>query len=337
MRRIGFLLFIGLLAFFLAGCGEKSKDEVLDKLTEQAEKIKGYKYNAKMSLAFGTEKQEYNVEVWHQKPEYYRVYMKNAARDQSQMILRNKDGVYVLTPSMNKSFKFRSDWPKNSSQPYFYESLIKDLSEDQDAKFTQSKDYYVFEGKTRYQYNKSLPYQQVTFRKKDLSPVSVKVMDQDRKVMLTVEFTDIKFNAPFDDKAFDLNRNMSSALLEVPAAKEEADSNFIVKIPMAEIPGAELVDEEEVMTGNGKRVVMTYDGEKSFTFMQEKIHVKETAAMPTLALEGDPVDLGFTVGVLTDHSLLWADDGVEYMIASNDLSREEMVMLAKSVDAASEK
>jgi hypothetical protein len=48
-------------------------------------------------------------------------------------------------------------------------------------------------------------------------------------------------------------------------------------------------------------------------------------------IKGEPVDLGFTVGALTDRSITWTQGGVDYMIASNDLSREEMVMVARSV------
>ena len=148
----------------------------------------GYKMDAKMTLTMGADEQEYLIEIWHKKPDFYRVHMKNAERDQSQMILRNKEGVYVLTPALNKSFKFQSDWPKNSSQPYLYESLIKDLMEDKDAKLSETDTHYVFETKTRYQYNKMLPLQEITFDKKSLEPVSVKVMDQDRNIKLAIDF-----------------------------------------------------------------------------------------------------------------------------------------------------
>jgi outer membrane lipoprotein-sorting protein len=338
MKRKRVILFAGLiLMFILVGCGAKSQEDVLKDLNSKVESMNGYKLDATMTLTMGTEAQEYKIEVWHNKPENYRVHMKNAEREQSQMILRNKDGVYVLTPALNKSFKFQSDWPKNSSQPYLFESLVQDILEDDEVKFKETDDHYVFETKTRYQYNKMLPIQEITFNKKDLSPVRLQVMDQDRNVKLTVEFSKVEFDAKFDEGSFDLNRNMTSAQMEVPVAsnkeEEATDVDFTVKVPTEEIPGTNLVDEEEVATKNGKRVVLTYDGEKSFTLMQEYIAVAETASMAPTPVNGDPVDLGFTIGVLTDHSLTWTDGNVEFMIASNDLTREEMVMLAKSVQS----
>lgn len=178
-----------------------------------------------------------------------------------------------------------------------------------------------------------MPIQEITFDKKTLAPVQVKIMDQDRNVMLAVEFSDAKFDASFDEGSFDLNRNMTSAEMEMPVTttNEQTDGSFTIKIPTAELPGTSLVDEEEISTANGTRIVMTYDGEKSFTLMQEKVTVLDAASMTPTFIDGDPVDLGFTIGALTDRSIMWTDGSVEYMIASNDLTKEEMVILAKSM------
>ncbi|MCU9615160.1 outer membrane lipoprotein carrier protein LolA [Caldibacillus lycopersici] len=334
------LYLIGMLMILLlAGCGTKSQEEIVESLNAKVEALKGYKLNAKMTLTMGSENQSYDVEIWHNKPDFYRVHMKNAERNQSQMILKNTEGVYVLTPALNKSFKFQSDWPKNSSQPYLYESLVEDILKDSSAKLTETEDHYVFETKTRYQYNKMLPIQEITFNKKDLTPVSVKVMDQDRNEMLAVEFSKAEFDSKFDEGSFDLQRNMTSAQIEVPVSTTEQNetNDFNVLIPLAELQGTSLVDEQEVETDNGKRVILTYEGEKSFTLIQEKVEVINTASMSSTFVNGDPVDLGFTIGALTGNTLQWTANGVEYMLASNDLTQEEMVMLAQSVQAAPEK
>ena len=41
-----------------------------------------------------------------------------------------------MTPSLNKSFKFQSDWPYNSSQAYIMSSILKDLEDDDNAVFS---------------------------------------------------------------------------------------------------------------------------------------------------------------------------------------------------------
>ncbi|MCS0674393.1 outer membrane lipoprotein carrier protein LolA [Cytobacillus firmus] len=331
MKKKWFMLLAGLLVVLaLSACGTKSQEDVVKDLNNKLEDIKGYKAEAKMTLQMGTDPQTYEIEVWHKEPDFYRVNLKNAQKEQSQMILRNDDGVFVLTPALNKSFRFQSDWPQNSSQAYLYESLVKDIMEDKESKFSATKDHYVFETKTRYQNNQMLPVQEIKLKKSDLSPVSVKVMDPDKNALVTVEFSNVKFNATFDKKDFDMQKNMTGAQLEVPVMAEVEDQEFAVKYPQMDMADVKLVDEQEVQTEDGKRVVLTYDGEKSFTLVQEKAAVMPTSSVVT-SVKGEPVDLGFTIGALSDNTISWTYQGVDYMIASNDLSPEEMSEIARTV------
>ncbi|WML50194.1 outer membrane lipoprotein carrier protein LolA [Neobacillus sp. PS3-34] len=332
MRKKLLLLFAGLMAIFvLAACGSKSQDDVVKDLNGKLEDLTGYKADAKMTLKMGKDPQVYNVEIWHKDPSYYRVNLKNAKQDQSQMILRNDEGVFVLTPALNKSFRFQSDSPQNSSQAYLYESLIKDIIQDKDAKFSSTKDFYVFETKTRYQNNKMLPFQEIKLNKSDLSPATVKVMDVDHNPLVTVEFSNVKFNANFDKDDFDMKKNMTRAQVGMPAMAESKDSAFTVKYPTSKISGSKLIDEKEVNLEDGKRVVLTYEGKKPFTLVQEKILAKPAAtSMPTV-VNGDPVDLGYTIGAISGHTITWTQNGIDYMLASKKLTEEELTTLARSV------
>lgn len=49
-------------------------------------------------------------------------------KDVTQIVLRNDEGVFVLTPSQNKSFRFQSNWPDNQGQVYLYETLIRSIT-----------------------------------------------------------------------------------------------------------------------------------------------------------------------------------------------------------------
>ncbi len=329
MKKV-LILFAGvMLLLALSACGQKSQADVVTALNKKMEEMQGYKANAKMTLQMGTDPQVYNVEIWHKHPSYYRVNLKNQEKDQSQMILRNDEGVYVLTPALNKSFKFQSEWPENSSQAYLYESLVKDITEDKAATFKEVDNQYVFETKTRYQNNKMLPVQQITLNKKDLTPVSVKVMDSDNNNLVTVEFSDVKFDTSFDKDAFDMEKNMTSAQLEVPVMAEVQDPNFSVKYP-ADINRMSLSGEEKIKTAKGHRVVLTYEGEKSFTLIQEKAEVVQAKIVST-NVNGNPVDLGFTVGAQSDNMITWTFEGVNYTLASQDLTPDEMIEVARTV------
>lgn len=315
----------------LSGCGTKSQEDVVSDLTEKMDELNGYKTTAKMTLQMGAEPQEYEVEIWHKDPDLYRVKLKNAEKDQSQMILRNKEGVFVLTPALNKSFRFQSEWPENSSQPYLYESLVKDIMEDPAATYKETKEHYIFQTKTRYQNNKMLPIQEVTLSKKDLAPVSVKVMDPDHQTLVSVDFNQTEFNKKFDDNAFDMAKNMEGGQLDKETMAKESSDDFAV-LYIDETGGYDLLREQNVEIENGARNVQFYgmNDERVFTLVQEKAEVMPAAPI-SIPVNGTPVDLGFALGAVTDTSVNWTYDGVEYTLASGALSPDEMVMLARTV------
>ncbi|WP_061047193.1 LolA family protein [Bacillus amyloliquefaciens] len=335
MRKSFVLLLTGLLAvLILSACGQKSQEDIVNGLDKKAKEYTSYKAKAKMTIETGSDPQVYNVEIWHKKPSLYRVYLENPKKDQNQVILRNANGVFVLTPSLNKSFRFQSDWPNNSSQVYLFESLVKDVQHDKDAVYSAKDKKYTFETKTNYQHNKMLPTQEITFNKKDMSPSLVKVMDTDRKVMVKVEFKSFEFNKPFDKDSFDEKKNMTLSQMDVATSAKPSDS-FAVKTPLQVPAGVKKLEEKDISTTDGKRIVMTYGGEKSFTLIQEKAHIAKAASAVTL--KGEPVNLGFTVAALSDTSLTWTYDGVDYLLSSQDLTKDEMVAAAKSMQGQSSK
>ncbi len=334
MKKLLFLAVSIFVIAMLSACGQKSQEDVVQSLNKKMEEMKSYKAHAKMTLKMGDDPQVYDVEIWHKNPDFYRVQLKNEKKEQSQMILRNKDGVYVLTPALNKSFHFESDWPNNSSQAYLYESLVKDIIEDKNATFKATENQYVFETKTRYQNSKMLPFQEVVLNKKDLAPVSVKIKDQDHNVLVTVDFSEVTFNSTIEDKAFDMKANMTGAQVEIEVLADGEQEEFSLKFP-AEIEGIDLVDQEEIVTDSGQRYILTYEGDRNFTVVAERAKVVETAAATSVL--GDLVDLGFTVGAITDYSISWTYEGIDYTIASQNLSREEMVEIARSVYAPTAK
>ncbi|MGO4889639.1 LolA family protein [Anaerobacillus sp. MEB173] len=334
MKKTISVLFMGLLLIFImAGCGEKTQDDIIEDLEKKLNTMTGYKADASMVLQTGNEPQEYNVEIWHQKPSYYRVALQNAKKDQNQIILRNDEGVFVLTPALNKSFRFQSDWPENNSQVYLYESLVGDILMDPERTFTANENHYVFQTNTNYQ-NKTLHSQEIALNKKDLSPVYVKIMDADFNVLVEVAFSNVQMDASFNDGDFDMDRNMTAALMEEVPTMAEVEEPMPVFFPMYEPQGTTLSSSKQIDGQDGTQVVLSYTGENSFTLIQERSRVA-TATTPMDIPRGEVVDLGFTVGVLaTDDSaksIRWTYEGVDFFLASKDLSSEEMISIARSV------
>lgn len=64
--------------------------------------------------------------------------------------------MFVVTPSLNKSFKFQSEWPYNSSQSYILSSLLKDLENDSNVVFEEKDEKYILSSTVNYPNNSSL-------------------------------------------------------------------------------------------------------------------------------------------------------------------------------------
>ncbi|GED16330.1 outer membrane lipoprotein-sorting protein [Aneurinibacillus migulanus] len=333
MKRVFLLSVVFLLLFSaLVGCGPKSSGDVAQDLTKQVEKMSGYKSKASLSVQTGKAPQEYEVEVWYKKPNFYRISLTSKQRNITQIILRNNEGVFVLTPHLNKSFRFQSEWPEKHGQVYLYESLAKSIVNDTARKFQGEGEQYTFEVKADYQ-NRSLTSQKITLNK-SLEPVRVDVMDTNMNPMVTVQYSSFDLNPKFDADAFDKERNMQAAILDsVPvlagATTKKHEDSFGVIEPNYLPKGVTLKGIEKVNDEEGMQIVLKYEGERPFNLIESK-----SKATTVNLVTGEPVDLGYTVGVVVGDAkktLRWDYDGVEYMLSSGDLPVEEMAEIAKSM------
>ena len=98
------------------GCGKVSEESILKEIASKTKN--SYMLYGELSILNNDNVYNYEVEVSYKKDNYYKVSLTNISNNHNQIILKNEDGVYVLTPSLNKSFKFQSDWPYINSQIY---------------------------------------------------------------------------------------------------------------------------------------------------------------------------------------------------------------------------
>ena len=106
------------LCLFLVGCGNYSSKDATKDLEKKIDNLKSYELIGELSITNNDDVYKYDVDASYKKDDDFRVSLKNKTNNHEQIILKNETGVYVLTPSLNKSFKFQSDWPYNNSQAY---------------------------------------------------------------------------------------------------------------------------------------------------------------------------------------------------------------------------
>jgi outer membrane lipoprotein-sorting protein len=357
MRRVTWtLVMVMCVVIVLVGCGKKDASDVIADLDKTMNKLESYEGSGTMTLHTGTKPQEYSVDVWYQSPSYYRIALKNATKDVTQIVLKNDEGVFVLTPQLNKSFRFQSDWPEKQGQAYLYHTLVQSILQDKNRQFTTEGDTYVFDVVSNLQ-NHSLVRQRVWLDKDDYAPLRMEASDAESNVLLEVKFSSFVFNKKFDDDSFDMERNMMSYELSSVATMAEDDGSagtdndeatsesddvgvnsdakkaaksFGILIPSYIPDGVVNKDISDITLDGEAGVLLRYDGDYSFTMIESRPTERAVSA-----LSGTMVDLGFTMATLLGDekkTLTWMDQGVEFRLSTGDLPEEEMVKIAQSLE-----
>jgi len=329
MRRIGYItLSILVLLTMLTACGKTDAQSVAKDLENKLKDLKSYKTLGVMKIQSGELVQEYKLEIWYKEPHYYRVVL-NSNNVPTQVILRNDEGVFILTPQLNKSFRFKSEWPSDNSQPYpyLYQSLVNSVISDHESVFSAENKQYLFDVKANYNLNRTLTRQKVWFDN-DLKPLKVEILDENQLKMIEVVFEQFEFDVKFDEDAFDTQRNMTGWQMEnIPVFN--TNKNFGIIEPSYLPQGVVLKNVEQISKDDKTQVILKYDGKYQFTIIEE---LSKDSIM-TMAKEGNIIDLGFTQAVISGEELkqlAWSNEGIDYILTGN-APTEEMVMVAKSL------
>jgi len=325
-RVIAFIvLLLGVLV--IAACGNQSKEDVLKDLSNKWSNVNGYELDATMEIKTGSEPRIYDVNVWHTKPDFYRVKVTQKGEDVTQMIIRNKEGVFVVTPSLRKTYKFQSEWPKQNSQAYLIGALGEDLLADENVTMEEDENNYIFQAATRNNHKSVMPSQVITVDKKTKLPKTVSVLNEAGEEQLLITFSKIDLGTQHKEEEFAVEKFAEQNSNTTGAIETQ---EFQVHYPVLQWEGTTLMDEKKIVEDGTERVILTFEGEKSFTLMEQPIVYDEESTVPVFA-PGDPADLGFTIGAITDNSISWEQNGVSFFLATNNLSREEMIEVASSV------
>lgn len=305
----------------LTGCGKKSED-IIKEFENKVNSLDNYHLIGEMQISNNEDKYNYDVDVTYKKGNYYKVSLTNKENKHIQVILKNEEGVFIVTPSINKSFKFQSEWPSNSSQSYILESILKDITNDVDRSVNTAKDKYTIISKVNYPNNSDLKTGEVTLGS-DYLPNKVVVKNSSGNIMISTVITKIDTKTKYDKNYFALSSNIKET-------KETPTSNALdsVLYPMYLPSGTKYNSEEVITKDNSERVILSYTGDKPFILIEES-SIRNDDHETTL-VNGEVVQYGNILGILTSTSLNWSNNGKEYYIIGENLSSNEMLEIASS-------
>jgi len=159
MKKFVFGIFV--FSLLVTGCGKYSQKDIVKDFNKKYEDSSGYRLNGSLEVVNNDETYNYSVDVDYKKDDFYKVILTNVSNNHTQVILKNENGVYVVTPSLNKSFKFQSDWPYKNSQIYLVGALLNDIKSDEKRSFSIKDNKYIFKTTVKYPNNSNLNNQKV--------------------------------------------------------------------------------------------------------------------------------------------------------------------------------
>lgn len=329
MKKVLILISI-MFSLMITGCGKYTESDAIKDLSKKIDNSKGYQMNGTLKIWRGDTTYTYDVESSYKLGDYFKVSLVNKTNDHEQVILKNDSGIFVLTPSLNKSFKFQSEWPYNSSQVYLLQPLLTDINNDSNKKFKELKNGYVFTTSVKYANDKSLTKQKIYFDKK-MNLTKVEVMDKNSNVQIKYTVTSIDFKAKFgkdyfdEDSILNIEENTDNSKTETQTTAKLDESLYPMYVPA----DTYLSTQDKVSTDDGERLILTFAGENPFVLIQETSISTDSSKY----VYGDPYMILDSVGAITDYSVSWNSNGIDYYVVSDTMNIDQLVSVAESVNS----
>lgn len=314
-------LIIGLFLFM------KFKGSSLEKTLEEVKAYTKYEMICDMEMVHNDELKSYEVTVNYlkdKKQQYYKVELYDKSINQSQIIIKNKDGVYVLTPTLNQVFKFQSDWPENSPKPYIYSSLLDLLEANKPEKID---DGYQVEGKITLPNDDRIVKQEIIFDK-NLHPQRVTCLDKDETELIIVKV-----------KQFDPKKSIKTSTFDQEKVLKDAQDDYQsvastdILYPVVDL--GSVLDSETVSTVEGdKNHVLRFTGDKNFTIVES---LENNGSGVVNVIDDEIIDLIDGFAYYSDSRMTMMNSGMMCSIYSNDLSKAEMVSIITSMQSSTTK
>lgn len=295
-----------------------------DRLQQTLGSLNSYLLEGVMEVAEGEDTKSYDVSVKYLKQDdqdYFRVAMKDSGMNQEQEIIRNAEGVFVVTPTLNQIFKFQGNWPSNSLKPYLLQSM-REIAADESAQIEQTEEGYQISAGVTYPNNRNFTQQKMVFSD-DLKIKSVQIFDDDHVLQMKMLFSKVDYEPGLTAEDFQVPQQ-----LEKETAAEPITDEDLPLMPM-ETFGAVLSNSSVVENDGKVQYVLEYTGEKNFTIVEEVAESEETTQ--TIIMSGSLVDGLNMVGRYDGNHMTSVINSVRYTIYSDDLSEEEMSAVLQSM------
>lgn len=241
--------------------------------------------------------------------------------NQEQEIIRNQEGVYVITPSLNQIFKFEGNWPTNSLKPYLLQSMGEIMDQD-GVQVEKTADGYRVSATVTYPNNHNFNVQEMLFDA-DAKIQYLEIFNADHVSQLKLSFTKVDYAPGLTVEDFSIPDQLEKQTAATGAM--EAD---LPLLPM-ETYDATLTNSSVLESGGSLQHILEYSGDKNFTIVEQIAQSEETTQ--TVIMSGDLIDAVTLLGQYDGTQMTTVIDSVQYTIYSEELSEQEMAAVLSSM------
>ena len=284
----------------------------------------------------GEDTRAYTVKVSYEKADsdLFKVSMYDKACEQEQIIIKNQDGVYVLTPALNQVYKFKGDWPLNGHKPYLYQSMIETIQGTCDI--SKLDDGYLIVSTPKFENMPSWERQEMKMTK-EYKPVWVHIYDNNNDVAVKINFVKVEFNPTFSTDYFVVENNMTTARENL----SESTSSTIYDLPYYPVNSdvdSSLKEVSNITVNGTSSVMLTYSGNDNFTIIESLATSYET--LTEIEVNGTLTDVygvcGYYVSNENINKLYFTYNGVSYQIWSDSEDVATLIEVASGMELAEE-
>ncbi|MEG1475298.1 MAG: hypothetical protein RSC10_06055 [Longicatena sp.] len=295
-------------------------------IEKEMKNMDSYILQGNMEVTKGEDIKTYALEVGYKKSDkdLFKVSLTDKELNQEQIILRNKSGVYVVTPSINQVFKFEGNWPMNSPKPYLLQSIV-DIAKKKNAIVKKSNKGYLVSDKVVYPSNKNFDHEEIMFDK-NMNIKWLQIFNKDNISEVKIVFTKSDYDAKIKNDYFNAPTNMESKTTASIISEKDLPLYPVM------VYEAKLDNANEVNVNNEIKHVLEYKGNKNFTVVES---VKKNAnTTQTVIMPGEMIDTLDIVGVYDGNRLSAIYNNIEFTVFSEELGPEEMMAVINSMQVA---
>lgn len=319
---LGVIVLAGWKLFF-------SKSDISSALEKKTSDLTCYHMELTMDMENGDNTRNYFVTTDYQKTddgENFRVSIKDQNISQEQIIIKNKDGVFVLTPTLNQVYKFNSGWPTNSPKPYLYQSILSGFETKHDIK--KVDDGYILSTNPTYKNNPTW-IKQDTKLTSDLAPQYINIYGANNEALVKINFSKVDFSPKFEEGYFEVKNNMDTSRSNLTENTSKGNQEFPMYPTGANISAT--MKEETTSTIDGSEVViLVYEGEDAFTVVQSII--EPSKEMVVSEIDGTLESVLTGVAYSKNNYLIYVENNIKYSIYSKALTISEKIEVAEGME-----